>query len=175
MTPEIQELRTQLEEHYHNGVVGKRIDLKDLTGHLKVITVAADLTARLAGKPRDFPDQVLLDTTTGTTKLYVYNATAGTWNSLSFGSSAYGGYVNANGTAGTPMPSGWTTAKTGTGAYTITHNLNTTSYVVVATAAGASFHVGAIYAINANTFDISWVTMAASLQDAAFTFILLPQ
>lgn len=90
-------------------------------------------------------------------------------------SSGYPGYVNAAGTAGTPFPAGWSVTSTGTGAYTVTHNLGTTNYTVVLTAAGATFHVCAIYSINSNNFTCSLSTIVgASLQNGDFTFILLP-
>jgi hypothetical protein len=85
----------------------------------------------------------------------------------------YGGYVYAAGTA-LLLPAGWTSAKTSTGAYTVTHNLGTTRYSIVATAAGATFGACSVYAINANDFHLSIVSMGASLQDTDFTFILLP-
>lgn len=86
---------------------------------------------------------------------------------------AYGGYVAGNGTA-TSLPAGWSSAKTGTGAYTVTHNLGSANYIVVATAAGAVFGVCSIYALNADDFDLSIVSMAAAAQDTDFTFILIP-
>jgi hypothetical protein len=86
MTPDqlrrLETLEQQMREHDHNGVVGRQIDIQRTTGNIKVITVAADLTARLAGKPRDFPDQLLIDTTTGTKKLYIYDADGDVWRSV---------------------------------------------------------------------------------------------
>lgn len=94
------------------------------------------------------------------------------WLGIGVGST-FGGYVNGDGTAAS-LPVGWSSAKTGTGAYTVTHNLGTTNYTVVAVAAGAVFGVCSLYAINADDFDISIESLAASLQDTDFTFIVLP-
>lgn len=96
----------------------------------------------------------------------------------------YGGYVNANGTSGTPFPSGWTSS-VGTGGsvgrYTITHNLGTTNYVVTATASEiGSFTaaISSIFDISSNSFEIVWYTPNGSTSwtptDQAFDFILLP-
>jgi len=86
MTPDelrrLEELETQMSEHYHNGVVGQQIDVASLIGKVRVVTLAADLTARLAAKPRNFPDQLLIDTTTATKKLYLYDATGNVWRSV---------------------------------------------------------------------------------------------
>lgn len=46
----------------------------------------------------------------------------------------YAGYVNADGSAGKPFPSGWTVVNSSTAAYTITHNLGTTNYSILVTA-----------------------------------------
>jgi hypothetical protein len=43
----------------------------------------------------------------------------------------YSGQVHSGGTAGSPFPSGWSVSGSG-GSYTVTHNLGTTNYVVVA-------------------------------------------
>jgi hypothetical protein len=85
----------------------------------------------------------------------------------------YGGYVYAAGTA-LSLPVSWTSAKTGTGAYTVTHNLGSASYTVVITAAGSQLGIASIYTINANTFTLSMFNTSAVLTDCDFTFILLP-
>lgn len=94
------------------------------------------------------------------------------FGSTSSSSTTYAGYVAAAGTA-VNLPSGWTSTKTGTGAYTVTHNLGTTGYALVATSAGGAFGVCAVYAINANDFHLSIVSTAASFQDTDFTFVLV--
>lgn len=81
----------------------------------------------------------------------------------------YSGAVNSDGTAGTPFPTGWTSATPGTGNYTVTHNLSTTSYVVVAMG-GTAREVQATR--NANTIDFLTRNSAGTLADGSFTFIL---
>ena len=51
---------------------------------------------------------------------------------------AFVGNVNSNGTASTPFPTGWSSSRITTGIYTITHNLGSTNYAVVATAIGGN-------------------------------------
>lgn len=75
-------LERQMKEHYHNGVVGRQIMLNDLFGSIKTVTVAGDLTAILAGKPKTISQQILIDTTTATKKLYVYDIVGATWYSV---------------------------------------------------------------------------------------------
>ena len=111
----------------------------------------------------------------GTKRIETYNdlKSALAWLGVGASSATYAGYVNDDGTAGS-LPAGWSSTKTGTGAYTVTHNLGSTNYIVVATSAGGAFGVCSIYALNADDFDLSIVRLAASAQDTDFTFILLP-
>lgn len=93
---------------------------------------------------------------------------------------AFGGTVNANGTAGTPFPSGWSVAHTGTGAYTVTHNLGTTNYVVVITLNGSlTVSVVNLQSKLNNSFKFTWYNQTSSISwsaaDTASDFILLPQ
>lgn len=109
-----------------------------------------------------------------------YNGHAGeglivktTENGLEFGSSGsvvYAGYINSGGTAGS-LPVGWSSSKTGTGQYTLTHNLGTANYSCLANAAFA----GAFMKFNAiNTNDVQFVFLDhnANLTDTRFYFIL---
>lgn len=88
--------------------------------------------------------------------------------------SSYGGRVNADGTAGL-LPSGWTSAKVGTGKYTITHHLNTSNYSVVCGGGPITtfddffFNV---YSIDTNSFTILDVEAGSSPADQQFCFIL---
>lgn len=82
MEQRVQELERQMREHFHNGVEGQQIEFANLIGRIKTITVAADLTAILAQKPRDVSNQIIIDTTTATKKLYVYDATGDVWRSV---------------------------------------------------------------------------------------------
>lgn len=81
LTRRIEELERQMREHSHNGVVGAEIGLANLRDTLLTVTVAAQLTAILAGKPTKFRDQILIDTTTGTKKLYIFDTVGGVWRS----------------------------------------------------------------------------------------------
>jgi hypothetical protein len=86
----------------------------------------------------------------------------------------YSGRVAAAGTA-IKLPSGWSSTKTATGKYTITHNLGTTNYTIVAI---ANNRFATWEAIATNTFTIyiyghDNVSGDMLFQDAAFHFILI--
>jgi hypothetical protein len=86
----------------------------------------------------------------------------------------YSGRVAAAGTA-IKLPSGWSSTKTATGKYTITHNLGTTNYTIVAI---ANIRFATWEAIATNTFTIyiyghDNVSGDMLFQDAAFHFILI--
>lgn len=78
---EIQQLRDMYAQQVHNGIDGGLVDFSYLTGSIKTITSAADLTNALAFKPTNVRDQILIDTTTGTKKLYIYDAVGKVWRS----------------------------------------------------------------------------------------------
>ena len=82
------------------------------------------------------------------------------------------GYVNANGTAGIPFPKGWTSSLSLV-TYTITHNLATTNYVVIAIALLANTERFAeIQARNINNFQLK-IYSGGTQTDTNFMFILL--
>jgi hypothetical protein len=85
----------------------------------------------------------------------------------------YDGSVNANGTAGY-LPVGWSVTHTGTGDYTITHNIGTTAYVVNATADQNS-NAAAVERVirSANSFEVIIAGFnSGTFFDAAFGFTL---
>lgn len=80
-----------------------------------------------------------------------------------------------DGSAGAVFPSGWTSAKNSTGDYTITHNLGTTDYTVVATSLN-DYTVMEILTQNSNNVNIrSFVTTTGALIDSGFNFILIQE
>lgn len=66
----------------------------------------------------------------------------------------FAGVVASDGT-GVILPTGWTSVQNGTGDYTITHNLGSGSYVVVASPITGHFRCQ-IAVQTANTFQITW-------------------
>lgn len=85
---------------------------------------------------------------------------------------AYGGVVNSTGGA-IYLPSGWSSAKTGTGQYTITHNLGTTNYGVVPTIVGNTGAYSSITSNGANTFIVGTNTTSTQVAaDNAFSFVV---
>lgn len=84
----------------------------------------------------------------------------------------YGGQVTNAGTAAIPYgPSGWTVNRNSVGSVTITHNLGTTNYAIVATPNSAVYK--AIWAtLSTNTVTILTYDSANSLADTGFTFVV---
>lgn len=74
-------LEVQMREHYHNGESGQEIQLARIRGLFRTITTAGALTIVLASKPRRVIDQVLIDTSTATKKLYVFDTIGAVWRS----------------------------------------------------------------------------------------------
>ena len=74
-------METTIQEHRHNGIGDQKINLLDLVGSIKTITVATELTKKLTSKPAIFIEQVFIDSTTGTKKLYIYDMVGGVWRS----------------------------------------------------------------------------------------------
>lgn len=82
----------------------------------------------------------------------------------------YWGEVASDGSA-IRLPTGWTSATTGTGDYVVTHNLGNASYGVAANAISA-YAFGKIPDTSANTFEIIFQDAAGNLANSSFTFIL---
>lgn len=117
---QIDDLKTEMREHYHEGLSSRQIWYKNIWG---------------------LP-------------------TAG-----------YGGHVASGGTA-THLPSGWTSAKTGTGQYTVTHNLGSANYSAIAMSYGASSFCK-FNAVNANDVQFVFLDATGNLNDSEFYFILI--
>ncbi len=82
------------------------------------------------------------------------------------------GFVNSDGTAGTPFPSGWSSAHTATGRYTITHDLGSTGYSVVATAQASTVKNITIESRGSDSFIVRIANLSDTLEDNNFMFIL---
>jgi len=90
----------------------------------------------------------------------------------------YVGKAENSGSAAPPSPgpSGWTVTRTGTGKYTVTHNLNTLDYVVLVTPETVDSLGGAYYATvrqrQLNAFLVETFTTGGTLTNTDFTFML---
>lgn len=78
---EFEDFKTMMSQQIHNGVDGGLIDFNDLTGLIKTVTVSGELTNILATAPAIVRNQILIDTTTATKKLYIYDAAGNVWRS----------------------------------------------------------------------------------------------
>lgn len=84
------------------------------------------------------------------------------------------GFVNAAGTAGGVFPTGWTVTNLSAGRYEITHNLNSTNYVVLLTPLAATTREFSVESQTLNTFITRFYTNAGStLIDTDHSFIVL--
>lgn len=82
----------------------------------------------------------------------------------------FGGAVDSTGVA-IALPPGWTSIKNSTGDYTVTHNLATTAYIVVA-CIGIGVRFLALSTQLSNTFGINTYNNTNTLADGPFNFIL---
>lgn len=85
-----------------------------------------------------------------------------------------GGLVISDGTKGTPFPTGWTSSRSGTGTYVITHNLNTTNYIVTANSATTTTASIQIVTVASNSFTMTArAPLADNLVDTDISFHLV--
>ena len=82
----------------------------------------------------------------------------------------FSGTVDSTGAA-ISLPSGWSSSKSATGTYTITHNLGTTAYTVVATPESTRRFADALRDTNTMNFYL-YNSTSDSLADTQFGFIL---
>ena len=71
----------KIREHIHDGNYSQRVELESLFGRIRTVDDGTDLTNILAQTPRDFYEQILIDTSTSTKKLYIYDVLGDTWYS----------------------------------------------------------------------------------------------
>lgn len=82
LTREVETLKQQFQDHQHFGISDHRVNLYDLLGTIKTITIATDLTNTLNATPTRLLEQIFIDTTTATKKLYVYDMVGKVWRSV---------------------------------------------------------------------------------------------
>lgn len=78
----IARMDSEYRQQIHNGVDGGLVDFSNLSGLIKTVTVAGELTNILASVPKSVKDQILIDTTTATKKLYIYDNVGYVWRSV---------------------------------------------------------------------------------------------
>jgi len=78
---EFEQFKSEVSQQTHNGVDGGLVDFRTLSGLIKTVTIAGELTNILASTPHTVTDQILIDTTTDTKKLYIYDAVGNAWRS----------------------------------------------------------------------------------------------
>lgn len=71
-----------IRQHIHDGNYSQRINISNLMGVFQTITDATILTNILASTPSAFFEQIIIDTTTGTKKLYIYDTVGNVWRSV---------------------------------------------------------------------------------------------
>jgi hypothetical protein len=93
------------------------------------------------------------------------------WLGVGASSSSYIGRVDSAGVA-VSLPAGWTSARNGTGDYTITHNLGSAAYIVLLQSDGAA-SVPVIHTRGSNSLRTTFFSLAASLTDTSFDFQII--
>lgn len=78
----IARMESDSRQQIHNGVDGGLVNFSNLSGLIKTVTVAGELTNILASVPKSVKDQILIDTTTATKKLYIYDNVGYVWRSV---------------------------------------------------------------------------------------------
>ena len=102
---------------------------EELLGRVRVVSSVP------SWKPRARLDDSIALYVNGTIcTLYVYDTLSSQWRAVG-ASSSYAGIVDDTG-SGIILPSGWTSTTTGTGHFTVTHNLGHTNYSIVVTVKG---------------------------------------
>lgn len=71
-----------IQNHDHEGSLSKQIQIQDLFGVIRTIDDATDLTNATNETPRDVFEQIFIDTSTATKKLYIFDTVGGTWYSV---------------------------------------------------------------------------------------------
>lgn len=80
MSPEIKKyIDDQLRSQIHDGNYSQRVNLFDLFGLFQTITDATSLTNALATAPQNVYQQVFIDTSTATKRLYIYDTVGNVW------------------------------------------------------------------------------------------------
>jgi hypothetical protein len=77
----LEQVKTNLTLQSHNGIDGLSVNFNDLIGIIKTVTSASELTNILAGRAGTVRNQIFIDTTTATKKLYIYDAVGNVWRS----------------------------------------------------------------------------------------------
>ena len=75
-------LESQLKEHQHDGIIGAQINVRNIFDLLRTITDATELTNVTAQPAKNIYEQMFIDTSTATKKLYVFDATGNVWRSV---------------------------------------------------------------------------------------------
>lgn len=90
-------------------------------------------------------------------------------NSSAASVTLYSGRVTSAGSASTPFPAGWSVSNTGTGDYTVTHNLGTSDYIIQMTADSAE-HFVTVGTRSSNSFTVSTEDDAGAADNSGFYF-----
>lgn len=80
---EIQQMiDVKIRSHEHLGGEAQQIQIESIFGLIRTVDDATDLANALAETPRSLYEQLLIDTSTGTKKLYIFDTVGDTWYSV---------------------------------------------------------------------------------------------
>lgn len=155
-------IASEIKTHIHDGNFSQRINLFDIFGFIETVSAAPTET------PSDFYGQFKIYNGA----LYFYDFVANVWDSSGGGAGgSFAGTVNGDGTAAN-LPTGWTSSTSSPGVYTVTHNLGTTAYSVVATSYNNGARFIDVESMTSNTFQVFLFNVTPSGTNSNFNFIL---
>ena len=68
--------------HIHDGNLSQQIQLQDIFDMVRTVDSATDFANIVAETPTNLYEQLLIDTSTATKKLYIYDTIGGVWYSV---------------------------------------------------------------------------------------------
>ena len=71
-----------IQQHEHNGSLSKQVQLINIFGLVRTVSDATDLANIVAETPTNLYEQILIDTSTATKKLYIYDVPGNIWYSV---------------------------------------------------------------------------------------------
>jgi hypothetical protein len=82
MQSQIDNLTRIMQSHNHGDSYSQRISLYDITNTIQSSSTSAETTARTSNAPSRIYEQIFIDTSTATKKLYIYDAIGHIWYSV---------------------------------------------------------------------------------------------
>lgn len=79
LTERVQQLESSLALHNHDGIMSQQIQIDDIAGYIQTASTATELSNRTATAPQNAQQQIFIDTSTATKRLYIYDTVGSVW------------------------------------------------------------------------------------------------